>query len=54
MKDKVENDKRTNIYDIGEKLQAKKPRTLSLKDFKQAKIGKRRFDNEPPTKECVA
>ena len=49
----AEHDKRTNIFDIGRKLPVNKPKMLGLRNFKQAKIGKKRFDNEPPSKESV-
>ena len=51
---KAKYEKRTNIFDIGEKLPVNKPKMLGLQSFKQAKIVKKRFDNEPPSKESVA
>ena len=49
----VDQDKSTNIFEIDSKLPANKAKTFHLKDLKQAKIGKKRFDNEPPSKELV-
>ena len=47
-------EKRTNIEDLDGKLKVNEPRVLGLRTLKQAKIGPKRFDIDPPTKESIA